>query len=191
MSYDNRKPGIPKSGDVLIVNQSSPIDIMILTYLYPSAIFTSCDSEMLFETQSALSAFMARFNCKRVRKGCTINDLLSDRSRFQDRVIVVFPECTTSNNRGLLAFCPLMLDRAFVMSIKYNNPAYLSTPIPKTYWSFLWALASLLSHSCRLKGSSQQLELDFAGAIARFARVPKTNLGIDQKEEFLEAWARR
>lgn len=192
VSYDNRKVGTPRGGDIVVVNQSSPIDILLLTYLYPSALFTKCDNEMLFQTESAVSAFFSRFfSLGRVRQGVTINDLASKQSAYRDRVILVFPECTTSNNRGLLAFCPLMVDEAYVMSIKYNNPPHLSTPVPGKYWNFIWSLGSVMSHGCRLKGSSKKVEFEFAEALAKFARIPKTSLGIDDKIEFLRAWNRR
>lgn len=191
ISYDTRKASQPKSGDIIVTNQSSPIDILILTYLYPSCVFTSCDNEMLFQTHSAVSAFLARFQLQRVRKGCSLHDFTSEVSNLRDRVILVFPEGTTSNNRGLLSFCPIMLEEAFVTSIKYDSPAYLSTPIPHAYWNFLWSLASVPSHGCRVKSSSQKLHSDYADALARFGRMPKTSLGIDDKESFLEAWKRR
>lgn len=188
VSYDNRKVTKTKNGDLVVSNSSSPIDILLLTYLYPSALFTRCDNEMLFETQSAGSAFFSRLFFSRVRKGISLNDL---RGRYPDRIIILFPECTTSNNRGILAFCPLMVDEAFVMSIKYNNPPYLSTPLPGHLAQFIWSLTSVWQHGCRLKGSSQKLEYEHADALARFSRLPRTNLGIDEKVEFLKAWNRR
>lgn len=192
VSYDTRKVKAPRAGDVVIVNQSSPIDILLLVYLYPSAVFTTSSDEMLFRTQSASSAFFSRFSITSgIRtKGVPINDLLR-KSKAEGRVVLISPERTTSNNRGLLAFCPIMLNEAFVLSIKYNNPPYLSTPIPNQYWDFFWSLTSVWQHECRLKGSSQKIEVEFAETIAKYARIPKTNLGIDDKVEFLKAWARR
>lgn len=188
LSYDGRKVRTPKGGDIVVVNHSSPMDILILCYLYPKSVFTQTDTEMLYHSHSAVSAFSASFALTRVRKGVPMSDL---QRTSKNRVIVVFPEGTTSNNRGLLALCPLMIDKAFVMSIKYNNPPYLTTPIPGQTWNFVWGLASVVTHGCRLKGSSEQMDGGYADALARLARIPKTNLGVDEKESFLQAWNRR
>lgn len=209
LSFDGRRRKIPRGSDVLVVNQSSPMDVLLIVWLCPSALFTRCDAgdDMLFETESAFSAFLARFGSpvygsaaaaaaggqekkKKEGRGMRIHDLLTTREA-RNRVVVVFPEQTTSNNRGLLAFGPIMLDSAFVLSIKYNNPPSLTTPIPGRYWDFLWSLTSVPVHGCRLKASAQKIEFEFADAIARFARIPKTSLGIKDKVEFLRAWEKR
>ena len=188
VAFEGRKPSKPKAGDIVIANMTSPIDVMLLVYLYPSALFTAGDIEMLYQPQSALSAFFARFYTTRVRKGVPIQDL---RRQYKDRVIIICPEATTSNNRGLLSFCPLMVDSAFVVSIKYNNPPYLATPLPGQQLNFFWGLTSLLSHHCRIKGSGHKLTGEFAEAISRYARIPRTGLDIGDKDEFLAVWNKR
>lgn len=190
ISYDQRHTRSPQAGDIILVNSASPMDIFIVAWLFPSALFTRFDNEMLFQTQSAVSAFFARFSFTRVRHGNAINELLRS-AKSDGRVVIIFPEATTSNNRGLLAFCPMMIEEAFIFTIKYNNPPYLSTPTPGLQWNFWWSLASMWTHGCRLKGSSQKVELDFADTMAKLARVPKTNLGIEDKAEFLKSWNRR
>ena len=185
MTYDGRVRARPRKGDVVIVNRSSPVDILILAWLYPGAIFTRTGPEMLFQSQSLFGAMISSFRLQHTRKGYQLTDYVRGHS---DRVIIIFPEATTSNNRGILAFCPIMVERAYVLSIKYNNPPYLATPIPGRFWHFMWALLSLPIHVCRLKGSSKAIDKDHAGTLSRLGRVPLTQLGIEDKDAFLQAW---
>ncbi|SJL01948.1 uncharacterized protein ARMOST_05272 [Armillaria ostoyae] len=53
-----------------------------------------------------------------------------------DRPIVVFPECTTSNGRGLIRFCdvfnqniPVQGWQVFVMCVRYDTPTILSSTL--------------------------------------------------------------
>ena len=76
------------------------------------------------------------------------------------RVIVVFPESTTSNGRGILKLSPSLLSAAsdtklFPVSLRYT-PADVVTPLPG--WleaiSFIWRLNSRPTHCIRVRISS-------------------------------------
>lgn len=73
------------------------------------------------------------------------------------RVIVVFPETTTSNGRGILKLSPSLLSAAsdtkiFPVSLRYT-PADVVTPIPG--WleaiAFVWRLNSRPTHCIRVR----------------------------------------
>ena len=69
--------------------------------------------------------------------------------------IVVFPECTTSNGRGILKFSPSLLTipsktKIFPVSLRYTPPD-VTTPIPGTFFSFLWRLCSKPTHCIRVR----------------------------------------
>lgn len=71
------------------------------------------------------------------------------------RYIVVFPECTTSNGRGILPLSPSLLSvnsrtKVYPVSLRYTSPD-ITTPIPHTYFTFLWNLCSKPTHCIRTR----------------------------------------
>lgn len=71
------------------------------------------------------------------------------------RFIVVFPECTTSNGRGILPFSPSLLSaspktKIYPVSLRYTPPD-ITTPIPHSYFTFLWNLCSKPTHYIRTR----------------------------------------
>lgn len=73
------------------------------------------------------------------------------------RVIVVFPEATTSNGRGVLRLSPSLLSASkgtsiFPVSLRYT-PADVVTPIPGWFEAvrFLWRLTSRSTHCIRVR----------------------------------------
>ena len=75
----------------------------------------------------------------------------------RSRVIVVFPEATTSNGRGILKLAPSLLSapketRIFPVSLRYTPPDIV-TPIPG--WlemiKFIWRLNSRPTHCIRVR----------------------------------------
>jgi hypothetical protein len=75
--------------------------------------------------------------------------------RYKDRVIVVFPECTASNGRGILPFSPSLLTappktKVFPVHLRYTAPD-ITTPIPGSLFTFLWNLCSKPTHCIRIR----------------------------------------
>ena len=69
--------------------------------------------------------------------------------------IVVFPECTTTNGRGILPCSPSLLTapataKIFPISLRYTVPD-ITTPVPHTYFAFLWNLLSEPTHCIRVR----------------------------------------
>lgn len=82
-------------------------------------------------------------------------DLETVLSRYPNRVIVVFPECTTSNGRGILPFSPSLLTappevKVFPVHLRYTAPD-ITTPIPGSFFTFLWNLCSKPTHCIRIR----------------------------------------
>lgn len=78
-------------------------------------------------------------------------------SQNRNRVIVVFPEATTSNGRGILKLAPYLLSAAkdtkiFPISLRYTPPDIV-TPVPG--WleavKFIWRLNSRPTHCIRVR----------------------------------------
>lgn len=73
------------------------------------------------------------------------------------RVVVVFPEATTSNGRGVLRLSPSLLSASkgtsiFPVSLRYD-PADVVTPIPGWIEAvrFIWRLSSRSTHCIRVR----------------------------------------
>lgn len=82
-------------------------------------------------------------------------DLETVLSTYPNRVIVVFPECTTSNGRGVLPFSPSLLTappniKVFPVHLRYTAPD-ITTPIPGSIFTFLWNLCSKPTHCIRIR----------------------------------------
>ena len=88
-------------------------------------------------------------------KNATLTDLQSLIQQYPGQAIVVFPECTTTNGRGILPFSPSLLTarpetKIFPISLRYTA-GDITTPIPGTYISFVWNLLSKPTHCIRVR----------------------------------------
>ncbi|KAF8913810.1 hypothetical protein CPB84DRAFT_1699095 [Gymnopilus junonius] len=92
---------------------------------------------------------------------------LEDIRRKAPKPVVVFPECTTSNGRGLLRFAdvfrqnvPVKNYNVFVMSIRYDPPTELSPTLTRTIPSnALNPLAHIFSLSTSLTSAQMSVRL--------------------------------
>ena len=76
-------------------------------------------------------------------------------AKYPNRVIAVFPECTTSNGRGILPFSPSLLSvprdtKVFPVNMRYTA-ADITTPIPNAFLTFFWNLCSKPTHAIRIR----------------------------------------
>lgn len=75
--------------------------------------------------------------------------------KYPSRPIVIFPECTTTNGRGILPLSPSVVSvpsstRIFPVSLRYT-PVDVVTPLPGAYLTFLWTLLSRPTHCIRVR----------------------------------------
>lgn len=87
--------------------------------------------------------------------GAEMLDLQTLTAQNPKRYVVVFPECTTSNGRAILPFSPSLLSaspktKIYPVSLRYTSPD-ITTPIPHTYFTFLWNLCSRPTHCIRTR----------------------------------------
>lgn len=151
-----------------------------------------------------------------------LSDLLA---RYPNRPIAVFPECTTTNGRGILPLSPSIVadlparTKVFPVSVRYT-PADITTPVPASYFTFLWNLLSRPTHFIRVRVAEavesvgrpstsaaldscsgdkdsagltkdEQAIIDRVGeALARLGRVKRVGLGVREKQEFVKLWNR-
>lgn len=88
-------------------------------------------------------------------QGARLTDLRTLVKDHPNRIIAVFPECTTTNGRGILQFSPSLLaapssTKIFPVSLRYT-PGDVTTPVPGAYWKFLWNLLSRHTHCIRVR----------------------------------------
>lgn len=89
------------------------------------------------------------------RPGARLVDISTLLKRYPNRPIVVFPECTTTNGRGVLPLSRSLVavppqTKIYPVSVRYT-PADVTTPIPGSYFTFLWNLLSKPTHCIRVR----------------------------------------
>ena len=82
-------------------------------------------------------------------------DLQTMLSENPNQAVVVFPECTTTNGKGILPLGPSLLTappttKVFPVSLRYSAPD-ITTPIPASFGTFLWNLCSQPTHCIRVR----------------------------------------
>ena len=135
--------------------------------LYLAAIFdpiftASYPSGRLVQPKSLFRALLNAFSQPQQvpLKGAKLTDLPSLLKSNPQRAIIVFPECTTTNGRGILPFSPSLLTaplktEIFPVSLRYT-PADVTTPIPGSILSFLWNFLSKPTHCIRIRIAQSQ-----------------------------------
>ena len=88
-------------------------------------------------------------------RNAKLTDLQTLIQQYPGQAIVVYPECTTTNGRGVLPFSPSLLTappeaKIFPISLRYTA-GDITTPVPGTYISFVWNLLSKPTHCIRVR----------------------------------------
>ncbi|KAI6246843.1 putative lysophosphatidic acid:oleoyl-CoA acyltransferase [Erysiphe necator] len=147
---------IPGPSDVIASSFTSPIDALYLAAIFDPIFTISYPHTEKVQIVSLLSAiFRALAKPEEYPpKDAKMTDIKTIVADNQDRAVVVFPECTTSNGLGILRLCPSLLTvssktKIFPLHLRYTPPN-ITTPIPWLYFSFLWNLLATPTHSIRV-----------------------------------------
>ena len=148
---------LPHAGSVIAASSASPIDALYIAAIF-DPIFVSCyPHTRLIEPISLFQAMLRAFYYPKLQPaaGAKMVDLETHLRNNPRRVILMFPECTTSNGRGILPMSPALLaaprkTKVFPVNLRYTAPD-ITTPIPHTYLAFLWNLCSKPSHCIRIR----------------------------------------
>ncbi|BFZ59656.1 Lysophosphatidic acid:oleoyl-CoA acyltransferase 1 [Saitoella coloradoensis] len=201
-----------RAGDILVANQTSPLDILLLASTLCSVpLFTqSYPGTSLVEPISfpmAILRYLLKPSVKAPTSG--MMELKDVTNKWQKRIVVVFPEGTATNSRGLLASTPSLSltgvkTRIWPYTIKYTPTADLSTPITgfKASWSFFWRFLSQFKREIKLRRAAQPIIVDdeekdgevvekVMDALARVGRMRRLGLGVQEKRDFLDIWGKR
>jgi hypothetical protein len=157
---------VPRAGSIIAANFTSPIDALYLVTIF-DPIFVS--SHPLSRKVRRISLFSAI--CAALSRSPQLSDLatwetnnagnLTDfralLARHPGRVIAVFPECGTTNGKGVLPLSPCLLavpaeNPIFPVSMRYTPPD-VTTPVPgaKALAIFLWKLLGTSPHTIRVR----------------------------------------
>ncbi|RKF57763.1 putative lysophosphatidic acid:oleoyl-CoA acyltransferase [Golovinomyces cichoracearum] len=148
---------VPGPSDVIASSFASPIDALYLAAIFDPIFTVSYPSTEKVQVVSLLVAItkaLARpeeFPPENVK----LTDIKTLIDNNQQRAIVVFPECTTTNGTGIMPLSPSLLTvpcttKIFPLNLRYA-PADITTPVPGLYFSFIWNLLATPTHSIRVR----------------------------------------
>jgi len=148
---------LPYPGSLIASSFTSPIDCLYLATIFDPIFTASYPSTRLVERISLFSAIIRALAPPQDKplpsaRLVPLSTLLKENPGSS---IVVLPECTTTNGRGILPFSPSLLTappktKIFPVSLRYT-PADITTPVPGGYLLFLWNLCSRPTHCIRVR----------------------------------------
>ncbi|KAF7944097.1 hypothetical protein EAE96_010507 [Botrytis aclada] len=148
---------VPEPADIIASSFTSPIDSLYLAAIFDPIFTVSYPHTRQVHQISLLGAIFRALQSPKEYppKGSKMTDLSALLSRFPGRAIVVFPECTTTNGKGILPVSHSLLTapsgtKIFPVSLRYS-PSDITTPVPGKYWSFFWNLLSKPTHCIKVR----------------------------------------
>lgn len=148
---------VPQPSNVIASSFTSPIDSLYLAAIFDPIFTVSYPHTRQVEYISLFGSILRALSKPKEypSKGARMTDLKTLVEEHPKRVIVVFPECTTTNGGGILPFSPSLLTtppgtKIFPISLRYTPPD-VTTPVPGQYWSFIWNLLSQPTHCIRVR----------------------------------------
>jgi len=148
---------VPEPSNVIASSFTSPIDSLYLAAIFDPIFTVSYPHTRQVEYISLFGAMLRAFSKPKEypSKGAKMTDLKTLLANHPQRAIVVFPESTTTNGKGILPFSPSLLTtpagtKIFPISLRYS-PADITTPVPGQYWTFFWNLLSHPTHCIRVR----------------------------------------
>lgn len=175
----------PQEGSILAASNTSPIDPLYLAAIFDPVFTASYPGTKQVRRISLLQAIIRCFSYPDPSppNSAELLDLASLTAQNPKRYVVVFPECTTSNGRGILPLSPSLLSaslktRIYPVSLRYTSPD-ITTPIPHTYLRFLWNLCSRPTHCIRTRIAEYTTVPTSRSANARSSAVDSNDVSSD------------
>lgn len=148
---------VPQPSNVIASSFTSPIDSLYLAAIFDPIFTVSYPHTRQVHCISLLGAMLRALSKPQEYppKGARMTDIGTLIAENPQRCIVVFPECTTTNGRGILPFSPSLLTtppgtKIFPIHLRYA-PLDITTPCPGAYWTFLWNVFSQPTHCIRVR----------------------------------------
>ncbi|OBT58928.1 hypothetical protein VE04_00851 [Pseudogymnoascus sp. 24MN13] len=156
-SLAREKQRLPAPSSIIASSFTSPVDALYLAAIFDPVFTVSYPGTRQVRPISLLGAMLRALSGPEEAPpaGVKLVDLGTLVSENPDSVIVVFPECTTTNGKGILPLSPSLLNvpsttKIFPINLRYSPPD-ITTPVPGRYWSFLWNLLSQQTHCIRVR----------------------------------------
>ena len=154
---------LPGPGNIIASSCTSPLDVLYLAAIF-DPIFTRAHPDLESRLVRAVTIESALAACFDIHPPppfspdpsayVPLSVLLK---QHRERVVVVFPENTTSNGRGILKLSQALLSappetKVFPVSLRYT-PADIVTPLPgwQEATHFVWRLNSEQTHCIRVR----------------------------------------
>ncbi|TGZ76679.1 hypothetical protein EX30DRAFT_344696 [Ascodesmis nigricans] len=197
---------LPQPGTIIVSSYTSPLDAIYLAAIFDPIFTTTYPSTRLVERVS-LPVFLWRYFTPPMLHpppGAKMTPLPTLIGQNPNRTVLLFPEATPTNGRGILRFTPALASapkqtKIFPVSLKYT-PADITTPVPGALVEFAYNLMSKPTHCIRVRIGEAIYNVDEneeeavcdagAEALARIGRIKRLNLGVREKVGFVEAWRR-
>ncbi|KAF4981881.1 hypothetical protein FZEAL_2401 [Fusarium zealandicum] len=143
---DQPRERFPHPGSVIAANFTSPIDAVYLAAIFDPVFTISYPETRQVQRISLMGAVLKALSPVRTAppKNARLVDVQDLLAENPTRVIVIFPECGTSNGKAILPFSPSVLQsppdvHIFPVSIRYT-PSDVTTPVPGRWFHFMWNL---------------------------------------------------
>ncbi|KAL9001456.1 MAG: hypothetical protein Q9169_000031 [Polycauliona sp. 2 TL-2023] len=165
---------VPQPQSIIACSSTSPIDALYLAAIFDPIFTASYPHTRLVQPITLLQAVLNAFYPPRSHppSNARLADLETLVRQHPNRVIAVFPECTTTNGRGILTLSQSLLtaprtSKIFPINLRYTPPD-ITTPVPASYSIFLWNLTSRPTHCIRVR---------IAESLQNTSRPPTRNSG--------------
>lgn len=151
------KARLPSDGSIIASSFTSPVDALYLAAIFDPIFTVSYPHTRQVRQISLLQAMVRALSAPEATSPTSSNlvSLTQLLEKNPKRIIVVFPECTTTNGKGILPLSPSLLSasastKIFPVNLRYSPPD-ITTPIPGAYWAFAWKLLSQQTHCIRVR----------------------------------------
>lgn len=148
---------LPHTGTIIASSFTSPLDPLYLAGIFAPIFTRSYPGTRKVEPISLFRAILLAFSEPTISPANPSNlvTLKELHEKYPQSIICVFPECTTTNGRGILPFSPCLLTadpktKIYPVNLRYT-PGDITTPVPGNYLSWTWKLLSKPTHCMRVR----------------------------------------
>ncbi|ODQ79685.1 hypothetical protein BABINDRAFT_161405 [Babjeviella inositovora NRRL Y-12698] len=185
----------PNDNEIIVVNFTSPLDVIILSSITSNPVFAIPDHAGVLHEFSVTGIIKYALSKPSLTDPLPQNKI--DFTRLKNKTVYIFAEGATSNNKAVLPF-PANLQplpkthklKSFVLRI---SPTFLTTPVPVS--SLVYLYRALTNVSGVVKGRVVLLDIDInwigirdSFETAGKLRLVGQGLDIQSKLKFLDAY---
>lgn len=189
----HHKARLPQPSSIIASSFTSPIDSLYLAAIFDPVFAASYPSTRLVHRISLFEAILRAFQHpkKHPPLNARLTDLQTLLQQYPSQPVVVFPECTTTNGRGILSFSASLLTvpsktKIFPISLRYT-PADITTPVPAMYLAFFWNLLSRPTHCIRVRIAESVYNTSYSSSMGsskqNSLRNQGTLLGLEENND--------